>query len=158
MNDVSVSPTDIPVNDSASAPKPPGSLTRGWNDLSEAVATAQDAYTNASDALDTAAAEMERAQEIAREIGDSETAGDLTAVIRAIGDAKDELDDVAFDVDSIVSRVDEAEDDNAVSVGDVDASTPDRVIRTFVMSVGAERVLRVLDGLMSPAKADSTND
>jgi hypothetical protein len=26
------------------------------------------------------------------------------------------------------------------------------------MSVGAERVLRVLDGLMSPAKADSTND
>jgi hypothetical protein len=137
MNDVSVSPADVLVNDSASATKVSLGPRPSWNDLSEAVATAQ---------------------ETAREIGDHETADSLAAVIRAIGDAKDELDGVEFDVDSIVSRVDEAEDDNAVSVGDVDASTPDRVIRTFVMSVGAERVLRMLDRLTTPTKATLAND
>jgi hypothetical protein len=169
VNDTLVSPSTATVNaDLPDRHYLPGMIGLALDRLESALAAAERAVRAAG-----------MAKVAADEVNDQTAACELDAIVDAISDIPNLLEDAHQDLESIYDgrapegdvRVadagdiednddddDDDDDDDVAGFLAISPSTPDSVIDGFITAVGADRVLGALDRLTAPAKADTVSN
>lgn len=170
MSDISISADAIsvkPVNDDPPDP----------HDLPDMIRLALDRLEGAVAAVSKVVSAADRARTAAGDIDDQAAVCEFDAIVDAISDIDNSLDDVRRDLEAVYAErapegdgvvdVDDIEgdgegdkdedDDEVAGYLAVDPSTSDRVIEGFIAAVGADRVLGALDRLTAPVNANTAN-